>query len=97
MQYVYRPKCYMTLTIGKQGENASFRPVSALCICAIPLMDMRAIIMRKYRRGKFPFKPDRDNLHHILQYAGLSSRQILIVIFMFAAAMSLIDVLGENF
>ena len=85
------------LTIGTQGENASFRPVTALWICAIPLMDMLAIVMRRYRKGKSPFKPDRDHLHHILQRAGLSSRQTLIVISITSVVMSLIGVLGEYF
>jgi UDP-GlcNAc:undecaprenyl-phosphate GlcNAc-1-phosphate transferase len=85
------------LTIGTQGDNASFRPVTALWICAIPLMDMLAIVMRRYRKGKSPFKPDRDHLHHILQRAGLSSRQTLIVISLSSAIMSVIGVLGEYF
>ena len=85
------------LTIGTQGDNASFRPVTALWICAIPLMDMLAIVMRRYRKGKSPFKPDRDHLHHILQRAGLSSRQTLIVISIASVVMSLIGVVGEYF
>ena len=85
------------LTIGTQGEHASFRPVTALWICAIPLMDMLAIVMRRYRKGKSPFKPDRDHLHHILQRAGLSSRQTLAVITISSIVMSLIGVLGEYF
>jgi len=85
------------LTIGTQGEKASFRPVTALWICAIPLMDMLAIVMRRYRKGKSPFKPDRDHLHHILQRAGLSSRQTLMVITVSSVVMSMIGVLGEYF
>ena len=85
------------LTIGTQGDNASFRPVTALWICAIPLMDMLAIVMRRYRKGKSPFKPDRDHLHHILQRAGLTSRQTLVVITASSIVMSLMGVLGEYF
>ena len=83
------------LSMGTQGENASFRPVTALWICAVPLMDMLAIVMRRYRKGKSPFKPDRDHLHHILQRAGLSSRQALITITIFSVFMSTLGVLGE--
>ena len=85
------------LSMGTQGENASFRPVTALWICAVPLMDMLAIVMRRYRKGKSPFKPDRDHLHHILQRAGLTSRQTLVVITVSSVAMSVIGVLGEYF
>jgi UDP-GlcNAc:undecaprenyl-phosphate GlcNAc-1-phosphate transferase len=85
------------LTMGTQGEQASFRPVTALWICAIPLMDMLAIVVRRYKNGKSPFKPDRDHLHHILQRAGLSSSQTLIAISTVAVLMSLIGLAGEYF
>jgi UDP-GlcNAc:undecaprenyl-phosphate GlcNAc-1-phosphate transferase len=85
------------LTMGTQGENASFRPVTALWICAIPLMDMLAIVVRRYKNGKSPFKPDRDHLHHILQRAGLSSSQTLMVISTVAVFMSVIGLAGEYF
>jgi UDP-GlcNAc:undecaprenyl-phosphate GlcNAc-1-phosphate transferase len=83
------------LTMGTQGEQSSFRPVTALWICAIPLMDMLAIVVRRYKNGKSPFKPDRDHLHHILQRAGLSSRQTLVAISIAAAFMSVIGLIGE--
>jgi UDP-GlcNAc:undecaprenyl-phosphate GlcNAc-1-phosphate transferase len=85
------------LTMGTQNEHASFRPVTALWICAIPLMDMLAIVVRRYKNGKSPFKPDRDHLHHILQRVGLNSRQTLAVISTCAALMSAIGLAGEYF
>jgi UDP-GlcNAc:undecaprenyl-phosphate GlcNAc-1-phosphate transferase len=85
------------LTMGTQNEHASFRPVTALWICAVPLMDMLAIVVRRYKNGKSPFKPDRDHLHHILQRVGYNSRQTLLFISVFAAAMSVIGLAGEYF
>jgi UDP-GlcNAc:undecaprenyl-phosphate GlcNAc-1-phosphate transferase len=83
------------LTMGTQGEQASFRPVTALWICAIPLMDMLAIVVRRYKNGKSPFKPDRDHLHHMLQRAGLSPKQTLIVISSVAVLLSAFGIVGE--
>jgi UDP-GlcNAc:undecaprenyl-phosphate GlcNAc-1-phosphate transferase len=85
------------LTMGTQGEQASFSPVTALWICAIPLMDMLAIVVRRYKNGKSPFKPDRDHLHHILQRAGLSPKRALVAISSVAAVMSSIGLAGEYF
>ena len=85
------------LTMGTQGEQASFRPVTALWICAIPLMDMLAIVTRRYRNGKSPFKPDRDHLHHILQRLGFSAQQTLVIISVVAVTLSTIGVAGEYF
>jgi len=85
------------LTMGTQNENASFRPVTALWICSIPLMDMLAIVVRRYKKGKSPFKPDRDHLHHILQRVGYTTRETLVVISVLAIAMSFIGLVGEYF
>jgi UDP-GlcNAc:undecaprenyl-phosphate GlcNAc-1-phosphate transferase len=60
-------------------------------------MDMLAIVVRRYKNGKSPFKPDRDHLHHMLQRAGLSSRQTLAVISIAAALMSAVGISGEYF
>jgi UDP-GlcNAc:undecaprenyl-phosphate GlcNAc-1-phosphate transferase len=85
------------LTMGTQGEQASFRPVTALWICAIPLMDMLAIVVRRYKNGKSPFKPDRDHLHHIIQRMGYSSKQTLSLISVMAITLSAIGLAGEYF
>ncbi|MDX2369623.1 MAG: UDP-N-acetylglucosamine--undecaprenyl-phosphate N-acetylglucosaminephosphotransferase [Colwellia sp.] len=85
------------LSMGTQGENASFRPVTALWICAVPLMDMLAIVFRRVKRGKSPLQPDRDHLHHILQRAGLTSQQALVLISVFSVLMSILGLLGEYF
>jgi len=85
------------LTMGTQNEQASFRPVTALWICAIPLMDMLALVVRRYKNGKSPFKPDRDHLHHILQRVGYNTRQALIIISIFAVGMSVVGLVGEYY
>ena len=58
----------------------AFKPVTALWLIAIPLMDMATIMVRRVRKGQSPFKPDREHLHHICQRIGLSSRLTLVVI-----------------
>ena len=62
-----------------QDSEPLIRPVTALWLIAVPLMDMAAIMIRRIRRGDSPFKPDREHLHHIFQRLGLSSRQTLLV------------------
>jgi UDP-GlcNAc:undecaprenyl-phosphate GlcNAc-1-phosphate transferase len=60
-------------------------------------MDMLAIVVRRYKNGKSPFKPDRDHLHHILQRVGYNSRQTLLIISVSAVVMSIIGLAGEYF
>jgi len=60
-------------------------------------MDMAAIIIRRYKNGKSPFKPDRDHLHHILPRVGFTAHQTLVIISSVAAVMSAIGLAGEYF
>ncbi|GLP96757.1 UDP-N-acetylglucosamine--undecaprenyl-phosphate N-acetylglucosaminephosphotransferase [Paraferrimonas sedimenticola] len=68
------------LSTGSQGEDAAFRPVMALYLVAIPIMDMVGIMIRRVRKGQSPFRPDRDHLHHICLRAGFNSWQTLALI-----------------
>ena len=85
------------LTMATQGEHQSFRPVTALWICAIPLMDMVAIVIRRMKKGQSPFKPDREHLHHIFMRAGYTDRQALIIITCLSVALAGVGILGELF
>lgn len=77
--------------------NAMIRPVTALWLIAVPLMDMTAIMIRRIKHGKSPFKPDREHLHHICQRLGCSPTQTLILICSVATMFASIGILGEVF
>jgi len=86
------------LTLGTQGteeQEASFRPVTALWIIAVPLIDMLAIMLRRIKKGVSPFKADNGHLHHICMRLGLTPRQSLWVISFLAILLSLVGILGE--
>jgi UDP-GlcNAc:undecaprenyl-phosphate GlcNAc-1-phosphate transferase len=83
------------LIIGSQSDSASFRPVTALWVIAIPLMDMVAIMIRRMRKGQSPFMADREHLHHIFLRLGLNSRQSLVIITSLASMLATIGVVGE--
>lgn len=83
------------LLSGSQSEVSSFRPVTALWLIALPLMDMAAIMIRRVRKGQSPFKPDREHLHHICQRIGLSSKMTLLTICTVAITFAAIGIIGE--
>lgn len=62
------------------NEQNSFRPVTALWLIAIPLMDMAAIMIRRIKKGLSPFAADRDHIHHRLMQIGFSAKQTLLII-----------------
>lgn len=71
---------WVLLISSQNGKIPPLRPVTALWLIAVPLMDMVAIMIRRIRRGESPFKPDRDHLHHIFQRVGFTSKQTLFAI-----------------
>ena len=46
------------------------RPITAVWIVALPLLDMGSVMALRIARGKSPFHADRWHLHHVLHDAG---------------------------
>lgn len=82
-------------TKGTQPEQMAFRPVTALWLMAIPLMDMVATMIRRVRKGQNVMQADREHLHHIFLRAGFTSRQALLCITSGAALLAGIGLAGE--
>ena len=78
-------------------EQKILRPVTALWLIAIPLLDMVAIMYRRIKRGDSPFKPDREHLHHIFLRIGFNSTQTLFFICGLSLFCALIGIIGETY
>ena len=88
---------WLLLGVSQTGPaEPLMRPVTALWLIALPLMDMAAIMIRRVRRGDSPFKPDREHLHHIFQRLGLGPRQTLGAICTIALAFASFGIYGET-
>ena len=86
------------LTLGTQPSEAkdvAFRPVTALWLIAVPLMDMFAIMYRRISKGESPFKADNGHIHHIFLANGFSARQALWLISSLAIACAAIGILSD--
>lgn len=68
-------------------------PVDALWCVALPVMDTLAVMARRLRDGRSPFKPDRQHLHHLLLEAGCSAREALMLM---VAASGLLAAFGAG-
>lgn len=66
-------------------------PVDVLWCVALPVMDTLAVMYRRMRQGKSPFKPDRQHLHHLFLDAGFAPRATLLLI---VAAAGLLTAFG---
>lgn len=83
------------LVNGTYADQQAFRPVTALWICAVPLMDMVAIMLRRIAKGQSVMAADRDHLHHIFMRAGFTDRQALALITALAMIFSFVGIAGE--
>jgi UDP-GlcNAc:undecaprenyl-phosphate/decaprenyl-phosphate GlcNAc-1-phosphate transferase len=61
------------------GAEPVISPVTALWIAAVPIFDLFISFGRRLAKGQSPLRPDRDHFHHILLRAGLSVREVLVV------------------
>ena len=80
-----------------QGENLIFKPVTALWIFSVPLIDMVAVFTRRLVSGTSPFKADISHMHHILLCQGFKQRNVLQIILLFSLLMAVVGILGEQF
>ncbi|MEZ8849130.1 UDP-N-acetylglucosamine--undecaprenyl-phosphate N-acetylglucosaminephosphotransferase [Vibrio cyclitrophicus] len=86
---------WLLLGASQDSSASQMRPITALWLIAIPLMDMAAIMFRRVRCGVSPFKPDREHLHHIFQRLGCTPRQTLAIICAIASSFAGVGIYGE--
>ncbi|MCW8107516.1 UDP-N-acetylglucosamine--undecaprenyl-phosphate N-acetylglucosaminephosphotransferase [Alteromonas ponticola] len=78
-----------------QATNPAFRPITAVWLIGLPLMDMAAIMYRRAMKGQSVLRPDRKHLHNIFMRAGFSSTQALIAILAMGFCYCVIGIFGE--
>lgn len=86
---------WLLLSASQVAGESVMRPVTALWLIALPLMDMAAIMYRRIKRGRSPFRPDREHLHHVCQRIGLSNKQTLVFICGLSMLFAAFGIIGE--
>ncbi len=69
---------------GFQGPGGRINIIIPIIILAIPIGDTGIAFFRRLNKGRHPFKPDKDHLHHRLIHMGLSHRQAVHIIYLAA-------------
>ncbi|GHT32227.1 undecaprenyl-phosphate alpha-N-acetylglucosaminyl 1-phosphate transferase [Bacteroidia bacterium] len=55
-------------------------PVVAVCVLAIPLIDVVRVMVTRIKKGKSPFEADRNHVHHLLLSTGLKHKQVTFIL-----------------
>lgn len=77
-----------------QGMAPTFAPVYALWFLAVPLFDTVNLLLKRPLRGKSPFTPGNDHLHHMLLSRGMSVEQIVLTMLILSLTCGGIGLLG---
>ena len=68
------------LIVASQKASPDFKPVTAIWLIAIPLIDMTSVMFKRLRRGESMLSADREHLHHKFMDLGFSPRATLLII-----------------
>lgn len=78
----------------KYSQNSDgIRPVTALWLLALPLIDAVAVLVVRPLRGKSPFQADRLHYHHQLLDKRLSANKVLLVVIVMQVIFAMIGLL----
>ena len=88
--------CWLSI-YASQGEKNLITPTTILWIIALPLFDTVCIMLRRLKRGRSPFNPDREHLHHVFHMAGYSIDQSLSIIVIFSFGLSFTGITASLF
>ncbi len=79
------------------GVTAPLRPMTAVWILAVPLLDMGGVMFLRLVQHKSPFNPDRQHLHYVLRDAGFPASQVVFLMGVLAVACSVLALLCEAY
>ena len=58
-------------------------------VLAVPLLDFATSVIRRVRKGRSPFAPDKEHLHHKLMIRGNSQERTTIILYLLTATLAL--------
>ena len=59
-----------------------------LAVLALPFVDLLLAVFRRVRRGRSPFAPDKQHLHHRLLELGHSHRRAVLLLYFWSALLA---------
>ncbi|MFM7949595.1 MAG: MraY family glycosyltransferase [Actinomycetales bacterium] len=58
-------------------------------VLAVPLLDFALAVLRRIRKGKSPFAPDKEHLHHKLMQLGNSQARTTVILYFITAMLAM--------
>jgi UDP-GlcNAc:undecaprenyl-phosphate GlcNAc-1-phosphate transferase len=74
---------------GALGSLALYLPLLVpLSVLALPFVDLLLAVVRRVRKGRSPFAPDKQHLHHRLLELGHSHRRAVLLLYFWSAVVA---------
>lgn len=86
--------CWLAI-YAAQGEHPIIVLTTVLWLIAIPIFDSVCIMVRRLSRGRSPFNPDREHLHHIMALTGYSVNDIVMRLSIYGLIMAGIGIIAD--
>jgi UDP-GlcNAc:undecaprenyl-phosphate GlcNAc-1-phosphate transferase len=86
---------WYAIRLGGPLQGAMMRPMTAVWLIAVPLLDMGAVMFLRILQRTSPFQADRQHLHYVLRDAGLSVSQVVWSLALLAAGLSCLALAAE--
>ena len=88
------------ITTTKYSFNSELPNITSIfipiCLFLIPIMDMVYVIFKRIFKGRSPFFPDKDHIHHRLMRFGFSHRNTVFIIYSFSILSAIITISMSN-
>jgi UDP-GlcNAc:undecaprenyl-phosphate GlcNAc-1-phosphate transferase len=73
---------------GALGPIPLLLPLLPIAILALPFVDLLLAVFRRASRGRSPFAPDKQHLHHRLLEMGHSHRRAVLLLYFWSALLA---------
>jgi UDP-GlcNAc:undecaprenyl-phosphate GlcNAc-1-phosphate transferase len=78
------------------APSPALSPITAVWILGIPLADTVALMLRRLLRGRSPFRPDTEHLHHLLLARGFGKPAVTALMLGASTAMGAIGLAAKH-
>lgn len=75
---------WFLIVLSSNDSNSILKPVNALWLVSIPLIDALSTFLTRLSKRKSIFAGDRSHIHHMMLDAGLAKWKVLSILFLFS-------------
>jgi UDP-GlcNAc:undecaprenyl-phosphate GlcNAc-1-phosphate transferase len=79
------------------SPGSTIKPITAVWILAVPLLDMGSVMLLRLSQRKSPFHADQQHMHHVLLKAGYSVNQVVRIMAGFSLIYGAIGIAAERY